>query len=269
MPTGPQPVGKCRWWISAGDVGVSSALALDAGDRPFIVYHDVTAAALNCAWWTGKGWLIQEVAKIGSLSPSYISLTLGADGTPHIAYYDVDAGDLKYAPAISPIPVDGWEITTVDSAGDVGGYNSLASDAAGAPRISYVDWTNSTLKYAALGSTGWHIETVADIGSAGYNSLAIDRRGNARIAFYDDPEADLMMAVRPRDGSGPVEWVLETVDSAGDVGAYPSLALDAAGRPWISYYDATNGDLKCAEGEPADTAGLSAGDRERGRAGSR
>ena len=68
-PPDRTPAGKCRWW-KTGDVGTSSALALDADDRPFIVYHEVAAGMLKYAWWTGKGWLLQEVARIGSLSPS-------------------------------------------------------------------------------------------------------------------------------------------------------------------------------------------------------
>ena len=74
-----------------------------------------------------------------------------------------------------------------------------------------------------------------------------------------------MMAVRPWDGTGPVEWVLETVDPAADVGAYPLLALDAAGRTLdqLLRCDGRRPEV-CGRGA-SDTAGLSAGDRERGR----
>ena len=47
---------------------------------------------------------------------------------------------------ISPVTALDWTIETVDSAGDVGWYTSLALDDAGNPRISYYDWIKRSLE---------------------------------------------------------------------------------------------------------------------------
>jgi hypothetical protein len=77
-----------------------------------------------------------------------------------------------------------------------------------------------------------------------YPSIALDRDGRPHVAYvreWDTPPGRrgyLLMYAHLQDGA----WEIETVDSGGN---YPSLALDAAGRPHISYRSG-QGDLNYA-----------------------
>ena len=116
---------------------------------------------------------------------------------------------------------------TVDSAGIVGWF-ILALDAAGNPG-SALRWFDGNLKFAWRDGAGWQ-ERDGGLGRKGrvVHVLALvlpaipDRH-------WDQTNGDLKFAWR--DGAG---WQNETVDSAGMVGWFTSLALGAAGNPRIS-----------------------------------
>lgn len=95
------------------------------------------------------------------------------------------------------------------------------------------------------------VECNGDVGS--FSAIAVDQTGRYHIAYYKRDNqggvvnGSLKYAVSFQPpGDSPLRWLIETVDSGGDVGRYLSLALDNNGIPHISYYDAGNGRLKLA-----------------------
>ncbi len=144
-----------------------------------------------------------------------------------------------------------WDLETVAGAGSVGAYPALSMDPAGYPHITYYDGIpNYDLRHAWKDAAGWHFEVVDSGGNVGtYSSLRWDSVDYGHVSYYAQITGDLKYAEQwePAGVVGhpdaPV-WVSETVDGSGDVGQYSSLALGPAHWPRISYYDATDGDLK-------------------------
>lgn len=121
--------------------------------------------------------------------------------------------------------------------------------------ITARDAASNSLTYTlTVNCANDHWADIVDaLGDTGLDtSIALDASGNPRISYYyssigDTTTGDLRYA--EWDGQS---WILQTVDGSGtggepaNVGRYSSLKIDSAGNPHISYYDATNGDLKYA-----------------------
>lgn len=101
-------------------------------------------------------------------------------------------------------------------------------------------------------AAGWSIQVV-DTPQSGYmagvqSSVKFDSQRKPCIAYWvrrntsDWPPPSSLKYAR-FDGAG---WQIQTVDNVGSVGAFPSLAIDGAGHPRISYDDSTNKALKYA-----------------------
>jgi hypothetical protein len=211
------------------------------------------ALSAPAVWgFTTRAWQAVTVDAAGSVG-FFTSLAVDAGGRLHGSYYDDTNRDLKYAacPARCDL-AHNWRAATVDAAGSVGLYTSLAVDASGRLHVSYEDRTNSNLKYATCAAdcaltANWQAVTVDAAGSVGwYTSLAVGAAGRLHVSYWDTTNDDLKYATCAADCDAAAGWQAVTVDAAGSVGWYTSLAVDAGGRLHVSYQDWTNGHLKYA-----------------------
>lgn len=138
-----------------------------------------------------------------------------------------------------------WGTETVASAGDVGLWSSLALDRYDTPCIAYYERGAGSLNYASWTGSAW-TSVVVDPGSNVLEmSLALEEHGNPRIAYFDGAAGALKYAERTGG-----TWTVRVVEAVEAYGV--SLALDDD-VPYISYFDRTNGVVKCARWDP--TAG--------------
>jgi hypothetical protein len=218
---------------SEGYVGKDTSIALDSGGNPHISYMREIDGGLKYAKWSGTAWVIQVVDASHSVG-MFSSIALDKAGNPHISYFDLANGDLKYAEWNG----SAWDIQTVDSPGYAGSEGSIALDSLGHPHISYRagEPGYSFLKYAYWNSSSWVIGTVESGDVVSDTSIALDSQDSPHISYYDLSSNHLKYV--EKSGS---DWIIQTVDSTGKVGAYDSLALDSNDNPHISYCDMTNG----------------------------
>ncbi|HYN89330.1 MAG TPA: DNRLRE domain-containing protein, partial [Ardenticatenaceae bacterium] len=241
-----------------GVAGAFPSLDVSSRSTAHLAYFEGNDEDLKYAFWDGVQWQFQVVDMEGDVG-RHTSIAV-APGTPgsqaaalspeqalevvHVSYYDRSRRNLKHAVRTAPRT---WRVETVDAAGAVGQYSSLALDRAGNPHISYYDETNSALKYARWDGAAWQIQTVDNSGDAGsYTSLALDANGNAHISYYDVDDTALNFA----RWNGRA-WQIQSVPDDGNVGKYSSLELDPAGNAHISYYDEGNTALNFARWDGA------------------
>jgi LPXTG-site transpeptidase (sortase) family protein len=240
---------------SVWDVGTFTSLVLNSSGFPVISYYDETnfdlkvAACGNATCSAGN--TLTTVDSAGEVG-SYTSLVLNSSGFPVISYWDYTNLDLKVAVCGNATCSAGNTLTTVDSAGEVGGYSSLTLNSSGFPVISYLDNTNGNLKVAVCGnatcSAGNTLTTVDNsVGLVGqFTSLALNINGFPVISYKDATNGDLKLAVCGNATCSAGNTLITVDNSIADVGDSTSLALNGSGIPIISYHDDTNDDLKVA-----------------------
>ncbi|GDX79452.1 hypothetical protein LBMAG42_12630 [Deltaproteobacteria bacterium] len=257
------------------DAGSWLSMATTDDGKPAIAYYDRTQDGLGYAVATvdkagAATWTREEVDSYpdeNGLNPGdagrYASMAIGSNGQVWIAYQDSTNGTLKYAHKGDGV----WDVAVADVGGgsksDAGFWASLALDSSGNPVVAHYDHGKGNLRVAHYNGSAFTGEvaaegeafTPADTGAGAevveanvgeYAKLYIGSDGTEYIAYYDRTMGALRLATGKSGG-----YTVTTVDDDGDVGEWPSIAMDGS-TLWIAYHDVANQDLKVAHGTPGD-----------------
>jgi len=201
------------------------------------------------------GWSVPAmvISPTGCTTYAGFSLALDAADTPHVACtYRPTSGNLRELRLFhgGAMPWPAAEVIASNNSAMYYGDPSLVF-AGGEFHLAFTR-ISSEVYYGRKTAGAWQISQIAQGGSLydSYVSLAA-RGGVAAVAYAfhkmpgPDYPTDIRLARRPLAGGA---WTIENVESFSPGGylPYPSLALDAAGRGYLAYYDGADETLRYA-----------------------
>jgi len=229
------------------------SLVLDADDNIHIAF---TFDGMHMGWdlsylfhmvYDGTEWQEREEATedYGEFQPCS-PIDVDSAGVPGIAYHlikktEPELDELRFAKWNPTTEV--WDDTTIGDGTGAARIDMVISQNSDRPYVSYrTDADGGTLFFGYYLEGGWTVTQVFGTGFVGeYLSMAISEDDDIYICYYEAFADDLRLAKRDF-----MLWDIETVEAAGDVGMYCDIALNAAGQPHLSYFDATNQCIKYA-----------------------
>ncbi len=218
-------------------------IALDSTGKVYTVYKNPVTDQVVLRSGTFNTWDAEVIIASGVTSIyEYAEVAVDSQDKIHVIFTN-DAGSLMHRTN----KIGFWAASsnhffgtrdTVYIPNDIAIYMDV-------PRVVFYNKMTGWLMYAPYFQNSWSPEAVIHLGT-GYAdgfSIAMGPTGIPYIAFFDPVDKDLVLASRSISTG---QWSFQDIDTAGDVGQQPSLAVDANGLKRISYFDATNGDLKVA-----------------------
>jgi hypothetical protein len=260
--------------VDAGDVGQYSSIAVDSSKKVHISYmascpegSEFCYDSLKYATGSFGSWADRIVDSSETWSVgAYSSIAVGQSDHVHISYRSESNGFLRYATTASG---GTWTTHVLSTFTGVGYYTSIAAN----PTNDYIHISNSngtgpsSLEYVGFQSycspgtplCGLGTDSIFTMLDVHFSSIALDSSYNPHMSYYEhyyyDPSVKRLNHAFYVPGVG---WTTEIVDDPvdADVGQYSSIAIDSTGNIHISYYDATNHDLKYAKYDTVESVWL-------------
>jgi hypothetical protein len=199
----------------------------------------------------GSSWNSTQISSSAKVGP--VGIALDSNNHPHISF--VASGSYcGNGLRLASFNGAGWTTNTIESGSNKGCDSAIVIDHNDNAYIAYQDRGQSKLKFTTNKSGSW-IPYAPETGGYGiaypgyYSSLAMDDQGQFHIAHFDslDANKDLWYTKGVPNGA----WATTVVDSSGDTGRNPSIAIDAAGDPHIVYRSWNGWKLKYATLNPS------------------
>jgi hypothetical protein len=232
---------------STGDVGSYSAVAVaSTTGNGVIAYYDTTNTNLKFATCSDIACSASSTATLngGGTLGQYVSMAIGTDGYPVIAYENSAGQDLFVTHCTTATCTSGTNDIAIDTASTVGRYTSIAINGKGLPVMSYFDSTGENLKVAACVDVECNgsptVTTVASSGSVGWNaSLTIGLDGYPIMSFRDLATSVYVTKCGTADCTASTTSSIRTTSLAGTT----SIALTGNGNPIVALRDGASNDL--------------------------
>ena len=245
---------------SGNDSGNYSSLSLDNEGNRHISYVIFDNNNLKYAYGPSGGtngsgqdisWYLFDV-DVSTNVGSYNSIFIDNEGNRHISYTNTDLSlkkNLKYAYGPAGNTSINWHLYYIEEL-NILDATSLYIDTSGHRHIAYIDFSNNEymVKYAfaqdGSGQLNWNLYEIEKFGNNSTLgvSLSLDISRNIHIAYYDSSNDDLKYAYSPNGNPGAdITWTINSIDTLGNVGIYPSLAIDPTTQePSITYFKETS-----------------------------
>jgi hypothetical protein len=223
------------------DAGLRTNLLIDSYGNQHIIYE--ISSKVYHTYWDENSWETELVFPEGPVLR--LSATIDFNDVIHVIV--IYNSTFKYLIYYKLLPGQNWlaeslETGVGDSQPSIECFHDTETGQ-NIPHISYKDDTYLKHKYYNYQTSTWITETVDPVyGSGSDSDIKIDINGDIHIA-YQTSGSDLKYAYY--DGS---DWSIIIVDGLyEDVGTQPSIVIDSDHQAHITYYDATNDQLKYAK----------------------